>query len=232
MKLDNRPSIRTLIRENMAFFSGFVLYLLVGAILLNVVPLGEEIFYFSDRRSEFGDIFFRNATKLGEELAFLGGLLLLLLYRYRSAVYIPLIGASVTLLSFLTKSYFAHPRPSLYFRQIGILDQINIVEGIHLNGGANSFPSGHTMAAFALFGYLALCLPWKRWQGLVFFLFALLVGISRIYLVQHFLKDIYLGAIIGVLIALGFYYLQLRFPSRDKVEWNRGIFKRYSGLLA
>ncbi len=203
------PSLRQLIRENIIFFSAFLGYLLLGAILLNLIKQGDEVMYFSDRRSPFGDAFFRNATKMGEEWAFLGGAVLLLFYRYyRSAIYIPLIGALVTLASYLSKVYFAHERPSLYFRNLGILDQINIVEGIHLNGGANSFPSGHTMAAFALYAYLALCLPHKRWAGALFFLLALLVGISRIYLVQHFLKDIYLGAIMGVLIALPFYYFQ------------------------
>ena len=46
------------------------------------------------------------------------------------------------------------------------------------------------------------------WSAVV--LAALLVGISRIYLVQHFLKDIYLGSILGVLAALLMYFLQYR----------------------
>lgn len=215
------PSIRLLIRENISFFTGFLFYLITCVVLLNVTQQGDEIFYFSERRSDPGNAFFLFITQLGEGWAFIGGLIILLLYRYRSALYLPLVGLSVSLLSFLSKTFFAHERPSLYFRNLGLLDQINIVEGIHLNGGVNSFPSGHTMAAFALYTYLALCLPWKRWSGLFLFLLAALVGVSRIYLVQHFLKDIYLGAILGVLIALVFFYLQLQRPWGKK--WERGL---------
>jgi membrane-associated phospholipid phosphatase len=213
-------SIRRLIRENISFFTGFLFYLIACAALLNIIEQGDEIFYFSERRTDPGNSFFLFMTQLGEGWAFIGGLILLVLYRYRSALYLPLVGLSVSLLSFLSKSFFAHQRPSLYFRNLGLLDEINIVEGIHLNGGLNSFPSGHTMAAFALYTYLALCLPWKRWSGLFFFLLAALVGLSRIYLVQHFLKDIYLGAILGAFIALAFYYLQLHRPRGEKWEWG------------
>lgn len=216
-------SIRQLIRNNISFFTGFLFYLITCAVLLNTTNQGDEIFYFSERRSDPGNSFFLFITKLGEGWAFIGGLILLILYRYRSALYLPLVGLSVSLVSFLSKTFFAHERPSLYFRNLGLLDQINIVEGIHLNGGTNSFPSGHTMAAFALYTYLALCLPWKRWSGLFFFLLAALVGISRIYLVQHFLKDIYFGAILGVSIALFLYYLQLDRPRGAK--WERGLMR-------
>jgi len=224
MNLSPSPSIRQILQENITFFSGFLLYLITCTILLNIIPQGEEIFYFSERRSEIGDIFFLYATKIGEWPAFIIGLVLLLSYRYRSSLSLFFLGLSVSLVSYFSKIYFAHQRPSLYFRNLGVFDQINIVEGFHLNGGANSFPSGHTMAAFALYTYLALCIPQKRWLGLLFFLLATLVAVSRIYLVQHFLKDIYLGAVLGVFIALIFYYLQLRWPKREK--WNQGLLRK------
>ena len=130
MTLNVQPSIRQVMQDNIVFFSSFFFYLITGAILLNLIPQGQEIMFFSERRSPNGDMFFLYATKLGEGLAFVGGLVLLLLYRYRSALWLPVAGFSVSLLSYLTKSYFAHERPSLYFRNLGIFDQINIVEGI------------------------------------------------------------------------------------------------------
>ena len=39
---------------------------------------------------------------------------------------------------------------------------------------------------------------------------ALLAGLSRIYLVQHFFQDVYAGAILGVLLALFWYMAQYR----------------------
>jgi membrane-associated phospholipid phosphatase len=65
----------------------------------------------------------------------------------------------------------------------------------------NSFPSGHTMAAFGL--YAALAFYAKKWyQAFGLFFLALLVGYSRIYLSQHFLVDVIFGAMLGCLAAL------------------------------
>lgn len=219
-----------LLKENRWFFLPFGLFLAIGALLLLQMDTGDEIFFFSDRRTFFGDLFFRYFTRAGEELGYFLALGILLFVRYRHAVAIPLLGLSVGLMSFLAKAFFRHDRPFPYLRKLGLFDQVNVVDGVTLNGGANSFPSGHTMSAFALFAFLALCLPRKRFTGPLLFLAALLVGISRIYLVQHFLKDIYIGAILGVLIALSWHYLQYRFRApwmEQRLGWRGGrVVKR------
>ena len=198
------------IRENKWFFVPFGLFLIVGAYLLSVLNTGDAIFFFSAHRSYWGDLFFRYFTKMGEAPAFLLVLGILLFVSFRHVAALPLLGFTVGLLSFLSKELFSHDRPYLFFRKMGIFDQINTVEGIVLNGGNNSFPSGHTMSAFALYAFLALCLSRKGGVGFILFLAALLVGVSRVYLVQHFFKDVYLGAFLGVLAALAIYYLQYR----------------------
>ena len=84
--------------------------------------------------------------------------------------------------------------------------------------GQNSFPSGHTMSGFALYTIVALLWNQKSWGGLIAVSFAVLTGISRIYLVHHFLEDVVSGAIVGVLIALIIYYFQMkRLNSSDKI---------------
>ena len=156
---------------------------------------------------------FRYGTKLGEEFAYFFILILLLFYSYRQALVVPFLGLSVTIVAFLAKQVFAHDRPYLYFNKQGIFETITTVEGVTLNGGANSFPSGHTMSAFALYAFLAFCLPSKKIGAVLLFAIALMVGLSRVYLVQHFFQDIYLGALIGTLIAIVWYFLQYRiFP--------------------
>ncbi|HRF40255.1 MAG TPA: phosphatase PAP2 family protein, partial [Saprospiraceae bacterium] len=45
----------------------------------------------------------------------------------------------------------------------------------------------------------------KRGWPLLLFAVALTVGVSRMYLVQHFWKDVYFGALIGVVLAWGVY---------------------------
>lgn len=206
--MNEAPSFKGLFRDNRWYLVVLTLALLLGAGLLLRIHTGDEIFFFSNHRSYWGDLFFRHFTQMGEGLAYILALAGLLFLRYRHALALPLLGFSVSVLSFLSKSFFAHDRPAAYFRKLGILDQINLVDGVTLASGPTSFPSGHTMSAFALYSFLAFCLPRKRWAALLLIVMALLVGVSRIYLVQHFLQDVYLGAIMGVLIALIWYYLQ------------------------
>ncbi len=204
----NAFSLRTVFKENIWFFLPFALFLLVGAVLLSVLDTGDVIFFFNAHRSAWWDQFFVFFSMMGEAAPYFLVLGILLFVRFRHVAALPLLGLGVTLLSFLAKELFRHDRPYLYFRKMGVFDQIDAIEGVVLNGGTNSFPSGHTMSAFALYAFLALCLPYKRGAGLVLFFIALLVGLSRIYLVQHFFKDVYLGAVLGVFVGLAIYYLQ------------------------
>jgi len=200
--------MRTIFSENSAFFISFSIYLLLAGILLLFIERGDAILFFSDHRSWLGDQAFVYITKMGEEIAYVIAILVLIFNRYRQALLIPLLGFVVTVVSYFTKRFFASDRPLAYFEKLQLFDQINVVEGVILHSGATSFPSGHTMSAFALYSFLAFCLPQKRSLGVLLFLVAFLVGISRIYLVQHFLRDVYLGSIIGVLLGILFYALE------------------------
>ena len=209
---------KPLISQNAFFFGCFSLFLLIGGISLISIEQGDLLLYFSNHRSYFGDLFFKYGTKLGEEWAFIGTLVLFLFIRFRYALLIPLIGLVVTIISYLSKTFFLHPRPSEYYKTLGTLQDINLVEGVHLVKGLSSFPSGHTMAGFALFSLTAFLLNQKKGLAVLLFFCALVVGISRVYLVQHFLKDVYLGAIMGVLIAMAIYAFQARFPVNS--DWK------------
>jgi membrane-associated phospholipid phosphatase len=202
-------SLTALIRENSWYFIGFLIFLIVGAILLYTIDTGDAVIYFSERRSTFGDFFFKYGTKIGEAGIYFVIVFILLFVRYRYAIIVPLLGLSVSITTYILKDFFGHDRPSLFFRRLGQLDELTLIEGVRLNGGTNSFPSGHTMSAFAIFTFLAFCWPMinKKLVGFLCFLVALMVGISRIYLVQHFLKDVYLGAIIGLFLSILWYYL-------------------------
>ena len=62
----------------------------------------------------------------------------------------------------------------------------------------SSFPSSHAANAFALAWVLGA--RWRR--GIpVFFALALLLAFSRMYLNRHFLSDVLVGALIGVICA-------------------------------
>ena len=60
-----------------------------------------------------------------------------------------------------------------------------------------SFPSGHTTAAFALSN--AVYLTGNRKKSWTAFIYAILIGISRIYLCVHYPSDVVAGIIVGLI---------------------------------
>lgn len=106
----------------------------------------------------------------------------------------------------ILKHLVARPRPWL------------TVEGLNTilyNNDPNSFPSGHTGAAFAF--ALAVFRELPRAWGAVAVLAAVCMGWSRIYVAVHYPSDVIAGAIVGGLcgaLAAWLYrrFLQERFP--------------------
>ncbi len=64
----------------------------------------------------------------------------------------------------------------------------------------NSFPSGHTCAAFAAGMVWLRALPWK-WGRVAAPVLAVLMGLSRLYVGVHYPSDVLVGAVIGALCA-------------------------------
>ena len=79
----------------------------------------------------------------------------------------------------------------------------------------HSFPSGHTTTAFVFFTMLALV---ARRPVVSFFaaVAASLVGLSRVYLMVHWVPDIMFGAVLGVTIALLVYVLLYKWAEGKK----------------
>ena len=67
-------------------------------------------------------------------------------------------------------------------------------------GDPNSFPSGHTCAAFAAGLSWARALPW-RWGRTAAVIAAVCMGLSRLYVGVHYPTDVLVGAVIGALCA-------------------------------
>lgn len=214
---------KNLYKDNLVYWICFLIFLIVVGFALLRYEQGSLLLFFSNHRSEWGDFFFRFITKVGEELAYLLFFIFSLFIRYRYALLILITGLVVTLVSVTTKQIFLHPRPSVYYRAIGKLEEINLIENVYLLGGPTSFPSGHTMSSFAIFTLIALLIPQKKTLAVVLFCMALLGGISRIYLVQHFLKDVYLGAIMGVVLACLIYSIQARYPFQKGKWWDKKL---------
>ena len=88
------------------------------------------------------------------------------------------------------------------------------------SGDPNSFPSGHTCAAFAAGLAWAWALPrrWMRWTGLVL---AVCMGLSRLYVGVHYPSDVLAGALIGSLAALCALALVRRWERRHAQPYGR-----------
>ncbi|HET7711768.1 MAG TPA: phosphatase PAP2 family protein [Thermoanaerobaculia bacterium] len=70
----------------------------------------------------------------------------------------------------------------------------------HAHTSASSFPSGHTVGAFALAGTLLFLSPswWARWLAIAL---AAAVAVSRILAFRHWLSDVLASTVIGLLAA-------------------------------
>jgi len=79
-----------------------------------------------------------------------------------------------------------------------------------------SFPSGHTVTAFALATAFSFLYPRLRVPA---FLIAAMIGLSRVVLTAHYLSDVIAGAIVGVICSLGIKYLFDRFY----IELNESV---------
>lgn len=117
-------------------------------------------------------------------------LLLLLRPKTRRAGLLALLSMLVGLLctNVILKNLVARPRPWL------------VVEGLAplmTPPDPNSFPSGHTCAAFASAGAWWRTFPRLRFRLLAVTL-AVLMGYSRLYVGLHFPTDVLAGAIVGL----------------------------------
>jgi membrane-associated phospholipid phosphatase len=130
-------------------------------------------------------------------------LLLLTQKRFRNRRYFftaVLCNAVPAILVQIIKAYYNEPRPMSVFNKAAWIHMLPQWEVLM----ENSFPSGHTSAAFCLFAFLSMMLTEKFSKyGFLFFLLALSVAYSRLYLAAHFFLDVYVSSMIGV----GFTYL-------------------------
>jgi membrane-associated phospholipid phosphatase len=190
------------LRLNRYYFLLFLSAVSSSLIWLAFRQKGETLLLISEQRNSNLDLFFPLVTHLGDGYMFLIISVLALFYSFRYSIIIGLIGGAVALLSALLKYLFGQPRPKVYFEEVLYKPQlVSYVPDVELhNSWTTSFPSGHTLAAFALYGFLAFCAP-HQWQKIALFFLAFLVAASRLYLFQHFLADVVAGAVGGTFIA-------------------------------
>ncbi len=154
------------------------------------------------------DAFFARFTHLADGLVPTGlAFLLLFVKSWRAFLMMGLsCGLSAIAVQTLKRGPYSQlDRPSMFRDQ---LIGMPWVEGIDLHAHF-SFPSGHATAAFSMCLALAVILGRAR-LALPFVALAALLGYSRIYLSQHFLQDVVVGSLLGVVFGTLVYHALYR----------------------
>jgi membrane-associated phospholipid phosphatase len=188
--------MREILKKNFIFIISLFVLLIV---LIPVFILGnkEDIhIYLNKFHSSFTDVFFKFITILGSGIAPVIAGIILLLFSIRKSILITTSGMLAGLIVQILKRFVFSdvPRPSKVFFD---LSNLHYIEGVELHW-TNSFPSGHSATIFALCFCLAFFAN-RNIYKLILLLVAVVVAYSRVYLSQHFLIDVYAGALIGVL---------------------------------
>lgn len=118
--------------------------------------------------------------------------LLLARHRTRDAVFMAVATGSCMALNVALKSTFDRPRPDLFPHLVSV--------------SSSSFPSGHTMASMG-FATAVVVVAWhtryRRAAGLAAATFAVIVGLSRIYLGVHYPSDVVAGWAVAIAWVIG-----------------------------
>ena len=209
------------LKKNRWFLIPYLILFTTGLITLSLWDKKTVHLWSSTHHSPFFDHLFSWCTHVGDGYFVLLVAFVLLFYRMSYSLFV----LSTYVLSALTAQIIKHivkaPRPLIVFYDE---QKLHIVEGIKLLT-TNSFPSGHSTSAFALFLTLSIITKYNKLR--VFFLIcAVFVAYSRVYLSEHFLMDILIGSAIGV----GTVLIYLIFHLRIKDSWlSKPIYKLQIG---
>lgn len=166
-------------------------------------------------RAPWLDVFFRVITATGETIpVILATLVIIFLLlregRWGSAAFSGFYMLGVWLLNELLKRLLERPRPPF---------ELHLAHAM-----GYSLPSGHSMNFMALV-LLGLYMLWwfsrrkslNRSAALFFIPYALLVGLSRVYLHVHYFSDVITGWSVGIAWAACFILLHLRIMTKKSV---------------
>ncbi|PZR38243.1 MAG: hypothetical protein DI538_10080 [Azospira oryzae] len=190
-------------------------YLTVSLILVLIsffVPPLEVLMHINGWNHPALDFLFAGITTLGDGIVLAFFAVILLFYRFYASIALLTNGVIQALVVMVFKRLlFPHA-----LRPISFLDPdlIHRVAGVSIHRFM-TFPSGHTVTIFGLCVFLSLCTR-SRGVTVMLLVIAVLVGLSRVYLLQHFLMDVAVGSLMGSSIGIACYYA---FEYRSKPQW-------------
>ncbi|MBK8521866.1 MAG: phosphatase PAP2 family protein [Ferruginibacter sp.] len=182
------------INHHKIYFGGLLVILLAAMFFL--IVNGKEATFISPNSYHpfFLNVFFVNYTFMGDGIFAVGLIALMFFYFKRKQAGLALLysflisGLAVQII----KNLINRSGTTLYFEAGTYLNVTTDIPLSELSG----LPSGHTATVFALCTVMVFMLKNKN-QQLLILMGALLAGYSRMYLAQHFLPDVIIGAMLG-----------------------------------
>lgn len=189
----------------------------LGYVLLHIDKF--EIHRMINRHVENGKVstFFMYITHIGDGVFAVILIFVLLFVNIRKASFLFLAYVGSSLVTTVLKKFFYadYYRPYFLFNFFK-REKLNLIDGVEILSN-NSFPSGHSTSAFAVFFTLIFMTKNHALKAL-YFLTACTAAFSRTYISQHWLVDIYIGSIIGVSFSVLFYFVFYIKPSSQRLE--------------
>ena len=198
--------LKSILQDNKPFFIPQLLLFILGSYPLlgyNKVNLFLQV---NSYHHPILDQFFYYISFLGGTIAYALLIAILVAVKQDNRTLLIAIGSFV-LMSIIIQG----------LKRVALFDQLRPMaliptEGsLHLVKGIThktywSFPSGHAGTIFTAACLIYLLAPTKSWWLSIFLCFlACAVAYSRVYLCQHFYRDVYIGALIGTCSAIVVY---------------------------
>ena len=176
----------------------------------------EVIEFLAEHRNSMLSFIFVFFTKIGE----LNGYILVIsgvyvLYNKRIGFRLALLAVTTSTLNHLLKIIIRNPRPFVSDGSY-VSKWDSGVPDPAVTSTEFSTPSGHAMGASSFYSYLYKHVL-NQWWRITFVIFIIMIGLSRPYLGVHYVEDILLGWIIGLLVVIVF----LKYEDRLSVFWGK-----------
>lgn len=200
------------------FLETFLLFV-IGLYTILKYPKGTFSIALNKLNTPFLDFFFKYITYFGDSIIYLIPLTFLWLKKKKKIVSLLYLFAIQTFFSSIFKFFIAKDvsRPAGYFSD-AFFNTLHKVDGVKIYYH-HSFPSGHTMTAFAVAFFFIFVYRIPKLYQFILVNLAVIVGLSRIYLLEHFLIDVIFGAMFGILSA----YLVSLLPKKKLVQIKKTI---------
>ena len=212
--------LKKIYRSNPWFLIPFTVWVVVGSIMYFSMSKQELFALFNTHHTDAIDKMMFSITWMGQGEIIVPVLLgLLAIPRYRNWWYF-ITACICNMLPFLIsqgiKSWLDWPRPLNFFNHAVWIHYVPTWPELLYR----SFPSGHSEAAFSFFCFLSLLLmPDTKKFGALFFVLAMGVGYSRMYLAAHFFSDVYVGSILGTgITTIGYLLME---QVKDRMTQNK-----------